>query len=276
MRYIKEICLLLLCLLLLAGCQPAAANELTVTVLDVGQSDCTLVMQGDQVLMIDSGTATEREVVQYALHQRGIRRIDCLMLTHPHEDHTGNARMLIEKYEIGMLLVSPVATEDWGYDLILREAQARGIPTVYAAAGDIYPLGDVTVEILSILTDVKDLNDASITFRLLYGETSFLFTGDGEAAAERLLLEMVPREKLDCDFYKAGHHGSDSSSSAALLEAATPAHVAISCGLYNDYGFPHGDLLERLEAVGATVHRTDREGHLCYVSDGHKVIFQEK
>lgn len=276
MRYIKKICLLLLCLLLLAGCQPTQANKMTVTVLDVGQSDCTLVTQSDRVLMIDSGTATERESVQYALHQRGIRRIDCLMLTHPHEDHIGNARMLIEKYEIGMLLVAPAVSEDWGYDLVLLEAKARDIPIVYAAVGDTFALGGVTIEILSVLTEVKDLNDASIAFRLQYGETGFLFTGDGEAAAEQRLLETVAAEKLDCDFYKAGHHGSDSSSSAALLEAATPAHVAISCGLYNDYGFPHGDLLERLEAVGATVHRTDREGHLCYVSDGHKVIFQEK
>ena len=276
MRYVKGICLLLFCLLLLTGCQPASEEGLAVTVLDVGQSDCTLVVQSDRVLMIDSGTSTAREAVQYALHSRGIRKIDYLLLTHPHEDHIGNARMLIEKYEIGALILSPAVSEDWGYELVLQAAEGRGIPVTYATAGYGFSVGAATAEVLAVFADAKDINDAGVILRVQYGETSFLFTGDGEGEAERRLLEGVPPEKLDCDFYKAGHHGSDTSSSAALLEVVTPSHAAISCGEHNDYGFPHRELMERLAAVGAAVHRTDLEGDLHYVSDGSTVAFQEK
>ena len=79
---------------------------------------------------------------------------------------------------------------------------------------------------------------------------------------------------LRCDFLKAGHHGSDTSTGEALLRAASPAQAAISCGKENSYGFPHAALMERLAAAGAEVHRTDLEGTLCYTSDGERVIYE--
>ena len=268
------LCLTVLLALLipLAGCAAPQQFPFCVEVLDVGQSDCTLIRQGDAVLLIDTGTATERSAVRGHLADRGIDRIDLLLLTHPHEDHIGNGRMLLETYPVGALLLSPYTVEELGYDLVLNTAEQRGVPQQIVQAGESYPLGEAWVEIL-FADAAMDANDASIVLRITYGDTVFLFTGDATETAEAALLANVPLEKLDCDFLKAGHHGSDLSTGEALLRATTPEHVAISCGWQNSYGFPGEALLERLSVVGAEWHRTDTEGCLRYVSDGQRVSF---
>ena len=267
--------ILMLCLVLcLFGCQrEKTVTGFSVEVLDVGQSDCTLLRQGNAVWLIDAGTATQRGAILGALADRAIKRIDCLLLTHPHEDHVGNARMLLENYEVGTLIVSPFSADDLTYRLVLEAAERRGVTCHVAKGGESYPLGSATVEILLADESAKEPNDASVILRAVYGRTAFLFTGDAELDGETALLSTVGAEKLDCDFLKAGHHGSDTSCCEALLQAVTPTHVAISCGVENDYGFPHAALLERLDAVGATYHRTDKEGTLRYVSDGEAIRF---
>lgn len=267
--------ILALCpVLCLFGCRKSqTVTGLSVEVLDVGQSDCTILREGDAVWMIDTGTATERGAVIGALFDRGIERIDCLVLTHPHEDHIGNARMLLENYEVGTLLVSPFESDDLTYRLVLEAAQRQGVACHVASAEEIYALGGATVEILQADGNAAEANDASVILRVTYGRTAFLFTGDAELDGETALLTSVGAEKLDCDFLKAGHHGSETSCCEALLQAVTPQYAAISCGADNEYGFPHQALLERLDAVGAICHRTDEEGTLCYVSDGEAVRF---
>ena len=267
--------LVALALVLLLSCVSCAKSEeggLFVEVLDVGQSDCTLIRQGDAVLMIDCGTLDARSAVQFELDRRDIERIDILLLTHMHEDHIGNARMLLETYTVGALILPAAVSDTLEERLVLEAAEKNAVPMHTASAGDTFSLGQATLDVLYVASEADDLNDTSIVSRLTFGKTKFLFTGDGEAAVERALLSLGA--DLDCDFLKAGHHGSKTSSSAELLAAVTPAHVAISCGKDNDYGFPHRELLERFDEVGATWHRTDKEGTLTYYSDGESITFK--
>ena len=270
MRGIKLIAVML-SLLFLLGCHRPATQELCVTVLDVGQSDCTLIRHGDATLMIDAGVSAEREALRGALRSYGIKRVETLVLTHAHDDHYGNARMLIEEYGVEMLILSPAKSEDVGYTLVLQAAQKKGIRICYAVAGERFAVGDAVLEVLSVLVDAKEVNDQGLILRVTYGETAFLFLGDAEAAAEAHLLETVEAARLRAQFLKVGHHGSETSTSRELLQVVKPLHAAISCGAGNDYGFPHAELLERLAAIGAAVGRTDLEGDLRYVSDGNRV-----
>lgn len=273
----KSITRLLLCLMTAAlffvfsSCKTSPVQGLFVEILDVGQSDCTLIRQGKTVLMIDCGTVNERNAVKNALADRNVERIDYLLLTHGHEDHIGNARMLLETYTVGALILSPARAETLDERLVLEAAEQNGVPCYTASAGDVYAIGDAKLEILYAASEAEDLNEASIVSRLCYGEMRFLFTGDAEELTERALLALGV--DLDCDFLKAGHHGSNTSTSAELLAAVTPCHVAISCGEDNDYGFPHRELLVRLEEMGITWHRTDKEGTLIYDCDGKSIEF---
>ena len=242
--------------------------------IDVGQGDAALIRTVQGHVLIDAGTNDSEDALIAYLKAEGIKELAYAVFTHPHEDHIGNARMLIESDTVGALILPPMHSDDMVYRMVLDAAAARNVPCHIADAGARFAVGDATLEILFADAEAKEINDGSIICRLLYGKTAALFTGDAEGAAEQALLSAVPAEKLDCDLLKAGHHGSDTSLCEELLLAASPTHVAISCGKENDYGFPHAALLGRLQAVGAVWHRTDEEGTLCYVSDGESLVYK--
>lgn len=274
-KAITLLCLLALLMPLLLSCRGEPFAGLAVEVLDVGQSDCSLITIGDAVMMIDTGTVTERGTLRAALRRRGIEHLDYLVLTHPHEDHVGNARMLLETYTVGALIVPTTNRDSFDYALVMDAAEGTDTAVQTVSAGQTFSLGEAEVEILLAAYDVADPNNGSIVLRVSYGETAFLFTGDNEEAGEATLLETVAAEKLECDFLKAGHHGSANATGKELLAAATPLHVAVSCGAGNSYGFPDEAVLARLRAEGAVCHRTDTEGDLRYCSNGNDVWFEE-
>ena len=255
----------------------AAPSEdyLYIYVLDVGQSDAVLLRCGTHTLLIDTGTATEERALRRALARYGIERIDYLVLTHAHEDHIGNARLLIENLSVGRVLMPSTEGTDYAYGLLADSASQNAAVTV-AAMGQHFPLGGATAEVLwagdaGESTKDEDANNASVVLRVCFGEQVLLFMGDAEEKTEAALLELYGAEHLDCDFLKVGHHGSSTSSSAAFLLATTPTVAALSCGQQNSYGFPHAETLENLLAVGAHIFRTDLQGTLVFGTDGREI-----
>lgn len=272
--------LLLICLLLIRfglavyHWVTPASELLLIDVLDVGQSDAILLRSGKESLLIDTGTATAELDLANELRRLGVRRLNTICVTHPHEDHYGNGRGLLASFPVGSLLLPEIATEDAAYALFLSEAAKREIPTVTAVAGVTLRLGKCLVTVLS--AGGQDPNNASVVLRVTCGDTVLLFMGDAEAEAEEHLLAVTDAALLNCDFLKVGHHGSDTGTTSAFLAAVTPGIAAISCGKDNDYGFPHTGVLERLAAVGAAVYRTDEAGTLHFASDGHTVYVREE
>jgi len=246
---------------------------LRIDVLDVGQSDAILLRSGKDSLLIDTGTAAAELDLLNELRRLGVGQINTLCVTHPHEDHYGNGRALLSFLPVGSLLLPACEAEDYGYLLMLDEAAGREIPTVTATAGVTLQLGECLVTVLS--AGGKEANNASVVLRVTCGNAVLLFMGDAEAEVEAALLA-ADAALLDCDFLKVGHHGSDTGTTEAFLAAATPALAAISCGVDNDYGFPHTGVLERLAAVGTAVYRTDEAGSLHFASDGHTVYVREE
>ena len=118
----------------------------------------------------------------------------------------------------------------------------------------------------------ENLNNASLILRIVYGDTAFLFTGDGEYEAETELLDTGC--DVSCDVLKAGHHGSCTSTGYRLLYEAQPQYAVISCGADNDYGHPHEEVLSRLEDADVTTLRTDEAGTIVFRSDGITLTYQ--
>lgn len=257
----------------LVGRSPAAqqaASPCTVTFFDVGQGDAVLIGQDGVFCLIDTGSAESAGALCRALNQAGVERLDYLVLTHPDTDHIGGAVQVLRKVAVGQILV-PFAEIDpdasgW-QDNIYHDAAQKNIPVTAVQAGQRYALGGGQLEIL--LADFRpegqeaSTNDRSLCLRYVNGNFSFLDTGDAEWAAESELVRLYGRE-LRSTLMKAGHHGSATSNSEALLDAVRPRYVAISCGQNNPYGHPHGQVIRRFDQVDAQIFRTDEDGTLVF------------
>ncbi len=244
--------------------------------LNVGQSDAVLLQCDGQTMLIDTGIATEERNLLAELSYRGVERLDYLVLTHPHEDHIGNARVVMDRYEVGSVLIPDTKSDEIGYTLALDTARERAEKLLTVNKGDSFTLGSANVEVLLSGGSHKNQNNDSIILRVTYQGLVFLLMGDAEREVEEELLATYDAAYLDCDFLKVGHHGSNTATSEALLNAITPALAAIGCGKLNEYGFPHREVTDALAAVGATVYRTDLDGTLVFLVNGQGSLYKSE
>lgn len=249
-----------------------ADSETTVTVLDVGQGDSVLIGQDGEYCLIDTGTSDSQDALIRSLRQAGITELKYLILTHPHADHTGGAMAVLENLSVDTLLLPVWPTEDpddsspWPRGL-LEQAETAQTTVQETSEGERYSLGTGTLHILqggsAWMKDADDANNGSLCLLFEAGGFRYLATGDAEDSAEEALVERYGTE-LEAVLYKAGHHGSSTSSGEKLLSVVRPQAVAISCGLDNEYGHPHEETLRRLEEIGAAVYRTDTMGTITF------------
>ena len=243
-----------------------SAGATTVYVLDVGQGDAVLLCQDGAYCLIDTGPADAEDALLYDLETLEVESLDYLILTHPHADHTGNARAVLQNVAVKQVLLpdwqpTPEETADWPRHLADYAADS-GAEILTVETGETYPLGSGTLEILQGgSADADSVNNASLCTLFTAGDFRFLDTGDAEEAAEQRLLDTYGTA-LHATLFKAGHHGSYTSNSLAFLQAVRPQAVAVSCGLNNDYGHPHRAALQNFADVGAEVYRTDLQGSL--------------
>jgi competence protein ComEC len=120
--------------------------------------------------------------------------------------------------------------------------------------------------------DVENRNENSVSIRLVYGHFSLLLTGDAEQEAERAML--ARGRPLAALVFKAGHHGSNSSSTGPFLQAVRPQIIIVSAGKDNDFGHPHPEMLQRAQDIGAAILRTDELGTIEVITDGRAMWWQ--
>ncbi len=242
--------------------------------IDVGQGDCTLLACDGRVMLVDCGEYQQSERVVRYLRKRGVERIDYLVATHPHSDHMGGMAEIIYSFDIGEIIVPPLEDQNIPtavfYEKFLDACADKDCQLTEARIGDVMELGDARAEVIAPLKRCyEDLNDSSVALMVRHGAESFLLTGDAEYASE---CEMLAGGKLHhVTVYKAGHHGSSSSSSAAFLSAVSPEIAVISCGRDNPYGHPSEGVLMRLNWYTDTIFRTDKDGTVVIESDGKNV-----
>jgi len=255
---------------------------LRLTTFDVGQGDCILVeAPGGEALLVDTGgrdssgrAIVGRAVIPY-METRGIRRLERLVLTHSHSDHTGGAGDILDRFEVaGVWLGGDERTEqgESGWNTLRADLVQRAIPVRSVRAGDSLRLGDLLVEVLwppedGAVTGHLTANECSVVLRLAYGRWTCLLTGDLEADGERLMLEKWSHTRRNCSVLKVGHHGSDSATSRTLLAAVDPELAVISVGR-NPYGLPAPGTLRRLTSHGARTAVTREGGAVIIETDG--------
>ncbi len=246
---------------------------MTVTFLDVGQGDCSLIECGETVIMIDGGESEYAGTVNSYLALKGISEIDCYIFTHPHSDHIGAAPGVIRANDVAQVMMTtfseiniPTTTT---YEKLLDAVLEEDCEVLYVNAGDTYSYGDLTLDILSPSAQTDEYNDMSVVVKITYEDTSFLFTGDATQTVEK---EMTGKFDLSADVLKVGHHGSHTSTSEEFLSAVSPLLAVISCGADNSYGHPHKDVVDLLNAHEISIVRTDLSGDIVVYSNGKNIF----
>ncbi len=251
-----------------------STKELSVHFIDVGQADCILIELPDgENIMIDAGNRDDFETISSYLSEQSVEKLDYMVLTHPHEDHIGSAAEVIKKYSPSKIYMPETAANTKVFENTLLAIAESGADMISAVPGDyIINDGDLSMEILAPAGDDYDTqNDYSVVTKLTYDERSFLFTGDAEEKAENDILST--KADLSADVLKVGHHGSVTSTSDDFLNAVKPEYSVIMCGVGNEYGHPHWEIIEKLEKANSAVFRTDTQGTIVCRTDGENIAF---
>ncbi len=247
---------------------PVSVNgNLTVYFIDVGQGDAIVVRYGNYSMLIDAGTNASTSSLVNTLTSMRITRFDVVVATHPHEDHIGGMDAVINQFGIGKIYMSNANTATKTFSDVLTAIRNKGLTITAPIPGTVFYLGQAQCTILAPNSQTyKDLNNYSVVIRLVYGNTSFLFTGDAQTESEKEILSKG--YSLKSDVLKVGHHGSNTSTSPEFLRAVSPKYAVISVGAGNDYGHPHQVTLDKLAGAGVRVYRTDLNGTIAISSDG--------
>jgi competence protein ComEC len=271
--YAASTALLAIAALVFAGNLRGDSDRLSVTVLDVGQGDAILIeTAAGHNLLVDGGPDGASLMQAIGAHlDDGERRIDLIVLTHPHDDHIGGLVELAERYEIGGVLEGRTG-DGPTYEAWRERLDDRGVGVRRAVEGQWIDLGDgVRIEVLNpgetAFAGTDDVNNDSVVLRLTAGDVSFLLMGDLAAEGEAALLQR--HGDLGATVLKAGHHGSDGASTAAFIDAVVPEVVAVSAGAGNNHGHPSPTTLLRF--AGLPLLRTDLNGDLRFETDGTRL-----
>lgn len=249
----------------------AQAGTLTVTWLDVGQGDAAVIQCGGQSMLIDGGKPEKSSYIYAWLQQHGLSYLDVIVATHVDADHIGGLSGALNYASVGTAYCPETTGTTETFQSFVKYLAQRGKQITVPTAGETFALGGAQIQILGPLHRAEDSNDNSIVLKVSFGATSFLFTGDAERAEEQDLLNSGVN--LQSTVLKVGHHGSDTSTSYPFLRAVAPQYAVISVGAGNSYGHPTEAVLSRLRDAGVTTFRTDMQGEITAVSDGHTINF---
>lgn len=251
--------------------------RIEVTFLDVGFGDAVFIQThtGHTMLIdggsgrqgVDSGFDGGLHVVVPFLRHKGIRRIDVVVLSHPHEDHAGGLVSVIRTMNVGIVCGVAARYDSNTYETFLRTLEDKHLDLLEVSDGTIIQLGsDTTVQVLhppyGSSWTATNVNNHSAVMRIEFGDLVFMFTGDIERQAEGRLV--AKGGDLKAQVLKVPHHGSDTSTTIDFLRGVNPEIAVISVGR-NSYGLPSEQVMSRLKQENVEVYRTDKDGAITIV-----------
>lgn len=256
--------------------QPGTVNDsnakLTVHFIDVGQGDSILLESDDEFVLIDAGERDYGEKVLNYIEDRGADELKYMVATHPHSDHIGGLRTVMDGVDVENFISADTDCETYTWLKLLRAVEKQKVNAIEAEAGSTYSFGSASFTILGPLYEYdENYNNDSIVTKVTCGSTSFLLMADAESESEYDMID--EGEDLRADVLKCGHHGSSSSTSDKLLKEVNPSFAVVSCGKNNDYGHPHRETVRKLQALGCPMLRTDEAGTIVAYTDGTTISF---
>lgn len=249
-----------------------SSGALEVHFFDVGQGDAIFIETPNKIQVLIDGGPVASPILEKLSSKMPFydRSIDLVIATHMDADHIGGLVQVLERFEIGGILVSSVNSDTDLSNLFFKIIKEKNIPVVVVKAGDNFKLDkDIDLFVLSPwegLLDVSKDNDSSLVTKLTYRDDSFLFMGDAEKRVEYGLAQS--KFDISSDVLKIGHHGSNTSSVKYFLSKVNPKLAIIQVGK-NNYGHPHQAVLKRLSEI--QVLRNDLNGDITIYSYGNSI-----
>ena len=237
-------------------------------VLDVGQGESVALCSGSEAALVDCGSSNSYvdagSVAADALQSAGIRRLSAVIVTHYHADHTNGLTEVLTRLPVDTLYLPDIEDEYGVRDRLVSLAAHQGADVVFVTEPTRIALGEAVLTVYPPLLTTGDLNEQGLTALATAGDFDLLITGDMAGQTEQLLAQTYPLPNVEV--LVVSHHGSRYSSDESFLRTITPDNAVISVG-DNRYGHPAEETLRRLQAVGATVWRTDQQGSIRIIID---------
>lgn len=250
---------------------------MSVHFLNVGHADAALIQCEGKNILIDSGWQDPNSHVILYCKSHKVEKFDLVIATHPHGDHIGEMSKIIETFPIDTFIIAEFQE---GYQEKVHSAYERMIKTVRShkniklkkvKAGENFKLGNLKIHIFSPNKKHNNVNNNSIVAKLIFGERSFLFTGDTENESEKTMLDN--RANLKSDVLKVAHHGSATSSKKKFIESVLPEYSVISFGKTTYSTVPNKKTIKNLQQVNSKILRTDKLGDIVFFTDGKVLKF---
>lgn len=243
----------------------AEQDKVRFDVLDVGQGECVYITHGHDCVIVDCGGSKDAcNAVRAQMLKLGVDKIDALIFTHMHDDHTNGAKRLIGISEVEKIYIPEADRTSEGTHKILGSASDKDV--VYVDEDTELEVGEIKVKMMVFQDDEyeysDDENENGMVVIVGTDDYKTMITGDLPSDYEYEILDEVP----DCNAFVAGHHGADTSNSLAFLDKILPEIVVVSVGKDNNYGHPSDSTLCRFKNIGSTVYRTDLDGTVTFVS----------
>lgn len=286
----KKFIILIIILLSLCSCTPydnskdgkdapmtteKLSGKLTIHFIDVGQGDSIFIeLPNNKTMLIDGGESKYSSKIISYIDSLGYNRIDYLFGTHPHADHIGGLSAIIETFLIENIYMPKAVTNTKTYEHLLTTIMNKGLK-IKTALANLEVLNEENLQATIVAPNSKkysSLNNYSIVLKLVYGSTSYLFTGDAEELSENEI-----KGDIRADVLKVGHHGSKTSTSANFLSRVLPKYAIISVGENNSYNLPNKEIIKRLKDYKCEIYETRNNGTIIIKSDGknYKVITEK-
>jgi competence protein ComEC len=275
-NYLKYILfnLILVFVIITSGCSSTVKsnisleNNMVTHFIDVGQGDCILIQVNNKNLLIDSGTSDSKERVIKYLKNNNISKLDYIIATHPHDDHIGGMASVIRNFEVTEFYAPKIIASTESFEDMIGSLKNKNLKIKVARPNVTLDLGpDTSCTMLSPnKVSYKDTNNYSCAIKIVYKNSTYLFTGDIEKLSEQEILNKG--YDLKADVLKVPHHGSSSSTSQEFLNKVSPQIAVISCGTSNSYGHPNKETLDKLKKLNCIIYRTDLDKNIILISDG--------
>lgn len=247
---------------------------LKVHYLDVGQGDSIFIeLPNNETMLIDAAESYQSEKIINYLKNLNYQKIDYVIGTHPHTDHIGGLKDIINTFEIGKIYMPKVVSTTKTYESLLMTIKDKNLKINTAKAGtSIIDTDALKINILAPNNSTyTELNNYSVVTKITYGTTKFLFMGDAEKLSENEI-----KEDVTADVIKIGHHGSNTSSSINFIKKVNAKYGIISVGLNNKYNLPKEEIITNWENYGTKIYLTSINGTVTAISDGTNIKIESE